>query len=209
MLYDFFEMHLTKGDVALGKEWPEADSERKAVDTVVIHHTGSPPGMGRMRLSAIELIRLYAPYFIDPKSKRDLHLKGQPVASGHFCEGKQVFWPYHWIVRSNGRAERLLLDNEIGWHAGDWDVNCRSVAITLDNDYENQRPSTTELNGIAEIINDHYGQASLKNVVGHREVNARTSCPSNLFLTGSINRGWKDEILHVLKRKTLAFGSAA
>src|SRR5216684_6425187 len=108
---------------------------------IVIHHTSNPPGLSPDRLSAIGLVRLYGPYFANPKSERDRWLQGQPIFSGHMRQNKQVFWPYQWIVRREGRAQRLLYDSEIGWHAGDWDVNCRSVAIALDNDYEETMPS--------------------------------------------------------------------
>ncbi len=179
-LYDFFERSLETGGIALGppRNW---DGERMKIDTVVIHHTGNPPGLRLSRLSALELIRLYAPYFAKPTYAEDQLLKGQPIYSGHVRKGKQVFWPYHWIVRRNGHAERLLYDSEIGWHAGDWDVNRRSVAIALDGDYEKSRPSLIELEGIAGIVRLHYPQVPLTRIVGHREITSKTVCPSNLF----------------------------
>jgi|GEM_PF-2098109 len=51
-----------------------------------------------------------------------------------------VFCAYHWLVYMDGTMERLLQDNEVGWHAGKWDVNCKSVAICLDDDFENLAP---------------------------------------------------------------------
>lgn len=56
----------------------EAATQRKTIDTVVIHHTSNPPGLRRKRLSAIELVHLYGPYFIEPRSKQDAYLKGRP-----------------------------------------------------------------------------------------------------------------------------------
>ena len=207
-IYDFFERHLAKGDIALGNRFPGADTQRKPIDMIVIHHTSNPPGLRQARLSAIELIRLYGPYFIAPESD-DNHLKGQPIASGHMRNGKQVFWPYHWIVRTDGRVERLLNDTEIGWHAGNWDVNCRSVAIVLDNDYEQQRPTDIELQAIAKLIKTHYPYVMLTGIVGHREVNAKTVCPSNLFLDGPHGRGWKKDLLALVTEAESAWSSAA
>lgn len=198
-IYDFFEGHLINEDIALGRGLPGADVGRKPIDTIVIHHTSNPPGLRPQRLSAIELIRLYAPYFANPKSEEDAQLKGKPVASGHARDGRQVFWPYHWIVRGDGRSERLLYDREIGWHAGDWDVNCRSVAIVLDNDYEAARPSKAELRGIAGLIKNNYRQVPLGRIVGHREVNSKTVCPSNLFLDGPQGKGWKEDLLELMR----------
>ncbi|HEX4104474.1 MAG TPA: peptidoglycan recognition family protein, partial [Candidatus Paceibacterota bacterium] len=155
-LYDFFELHLENGVIALGKNPPNTDVERKPIDTIVIHHTSNPPGMSKDRLSSIELIRLYAPYFYEPKSDADKNMKGRPIYSGHARDGKQVFWPYHWFIRKNGEAERLLKDNEIGWHAGNWDINCRSVAVCFDGDYENSRPSDVELEAATRLIRGQY-----------------------------------------------------
>lgn len=201
-LYNFFQEHLVNGDIALGAGIENMDRERKQIDTVVIHHTSNPPGMSAERLSAIELIRLYAPYFANPSTKEDEHLKGQPIFSGHEHGGKQVFWPYHWIVRRDGSTERFLKDSEIGWQAGNWDVNCRSVAIVLDNDYEHARPTSVELEAIAQVIRRHYKQVSFTGVVGHREITSKTSCPSDLFLSVAGRKGWKDELLMLLEQST-------
>jgi N-acetyl-anhydromuramyl-L-alanine amidase AmpD len=125
-------------------------------------------------------------------------LRGEPIGSGHLRNGKQVFWPYHWIVRKDGRAERLLYDSEIGWHAGNWDINCRSVAIVLDNDYEESLPSRTELFAVASIVTRHYPGVSIGRVLGHQEVNPRTACPSKLFLDAAGRKGWKSELLDLI-----------
>ena len=39
VLYDFFELHLKNGDIALEKNPPNTDIERKLIDTIIIHHT--------------------------------------------------------------------------------------------------------------------------------------------------------------------------
>jgi hypothetical protein len=197
-MYDFFEQHLVRGEIALGRTLWNLDADRKQIDTVVIHHTSNPPGLRPSRLSAIELLRLYGPYFANPTDENDKHLKGKPVFSGHQRNGKQVFWPYHWIVRRGGRTERLLNDSEIGWQAGNWDINCRSVAIVLDNDYEHCRPPHAELQGIAMLIDKYYRQVPLTRVVGHREVVSSTNCPSDLFLSRPNGRGWKESVLDLI-----------
>ncbi len=198
-LYDFFAEHLAAGDIALDNDPPNADAERKPIDAVIIHHTSNPPGMTTERLSGMELIRLYAPEFAAPKYKADKKIKGRPIYSGHFRNGRQVFWPYHWFVRSDGVVERLLSDDEIGWQAGDWDMNCRSIAICFDGDLENARPSDTELVAAAGIIKERYPQVAHERIFGHREINPRTTCPSNRFLSDAIHQGWKDDLLELLK----------
>jgi hypothetical protein len=194
-LYDFFELHLKNDNIALEKNFPNTDKERKPIDTIIIHHTSNPPGMSKERLSGMELVRLYAPYFYEPKIEADKWIKGRPIYSGHVRDGRQVFWPYHWFVRKNGDIERLLEDSEIGWQAGNWDINCRSVAICFDNDYENSKPSDVELKAAANIIKEHYPAVSEERIFGHREINTKTTCPSNLFLPADDRRGWKEDLL--------------
>jgi N-acetyl-anhydromuramyl-L-alanine amidase AmpD len=91
--------------------------------------------------------------------------------------------------------ERLLEDNEIGWQAGNWDINCRSVAICFDGDYENSKPSDIELKAAANIIKEYYPGVLKERIFGHCEINRKTTCPSNLFLSMDSRRGWKEELL--------------
>ena len=193
-LYDFFEFHLSAGNFALGGETGKFDVERLPIDTVVIHHTGNPPGISAIRLSAIELMRLYGPYFADPQETEN-DLKEMPIFSGHKRNGTQVFWPYHWLIRKDGRADRLLHDYEIGWHAGNWNVNCRSVGIAFDSDLEQSQPTRSALYAAARLIAFEYAQVRVATVLGHREVNSKTACPSELFLSATGKAGWKRELI--------------
>lgn len=202
-ILDFFVTSLANNKVSLGTSGEDWDKQRKTIDEIVIHHTGSEPGMTKDKLSVLELLRLYATTYANPAYKEDEHIKNTPIYSNHFRGNKMVFWPYHWIIRKDGTVERLLLDSEIGWHAGDWDVNCRSVAIVLDNDYENGSPSKKEINAIAQTIIKHYPDIKPENVVGHREVNPKTVCPSNKFLGKD---GWKKSIIAAVKKMRRAKG---
>ena len=191
-IYDFFEEHLLKGDIALGESGEDWDVERKPIDTVVIHHTSNLSGLKESRLSAIELVRIYAPFYFSPYPEENLKIKGQPIWSNHLRDGKQVFWPYHWCIKEDGTAERLLRDNEIGWQAGNWEVNCKSVGICFDGDYEESRPSDLMLSAVAKLIKDNYHDAKM---IGHSEVNPQTTCPSRLFLSSKDRKGWKEDLL--------------
>ena len=192
-IYNFFELHLFAEDIILGNIGKNFDKERKPIDTIVIHHTHNPSGMSPERLSAITLVRLYATFYANPYLEDDKEIKGKPIYSGHFRNGKQVFYPYHWIIRTGGKIERLLSDKEIGWHAGNWDINCRSVAIVLDNNYENSAPSDEELSSIIKIIKNNYDFVPKERIFGHREINSKTTCPGNLFIGE-----WKEKLLEML-----------
>jgi hypothetical protein len=191
-IYQFFENRLAKKEIALGKDGPNWDAERKPIDTIVIHHTKNQPGITWQRLSAMHLIRLYAIYYSNPV-ENEKHVKGKPIFSHHLRNGEQVFYAYHWLVRMSGEIERLLPDNEVGWQAGNWEVNCRSVAICLDNDFENSRPSKEAISMIAKIIKENYNKVEKARIFGHREINPKTTCPGNPFLSG-----WKQEVLDLI-----------
>ena len=83
-VYGFFEKQLAQGDIALGDKGNNWDSERKPIDTVIIHHTKGSPGISKERLSALTLVRLYASYYADPTDEDDKDITGKPIYSSHF-----------------------------------------------------------------------------------------------------------------------------
>lgn len=197
-LYEMFADLLDNGDVALGKpdqglyEW---DSERLDVDMIVIHHSNRKDGIPLRILNAMELLRLYVPAYQQPAEDDVVKVKGKPVYSGHFVNGRQHFFPYHWIIRQDGTSDRLLTDNEWGWHAGNLDVNRRSVAICFDDDLSHKAPNDAMLAEARRIIRDKYSwvHPTLDNVVGHRQVSKiETECPGDMFAT---DNGWKIRLL--------------
>ena len=98
-----------------------------------------------------------------------------------------VFFAYHWLIRSDGSAQRLLQDNQIGWHAGSWSINCASVAICFSGDFEKKIPNKKMLNAAVKIIRENYSQVKKKNILGHGETKPEpTSCPGKYL--GHIKR---------------------
>ncbi len=145
------------------------------------------------RLNAIQLLRIYGRYFADPTDPKEKHFNGQPVWSGHFYNTRQVFWGYHWLVREDGKSEHILDDSYIGWHSGNWEVNTRSIGICIDDDLGDKEPSETVLQAVADIIKQHYPTVNVLKILGHREVNANTECPGDLFAAS-----WKQKLLSKL-----------
>ena len=180
----FFEKALLENKVNLGVDGPDFDAERRPVDTVVIHHTSAQPGYRLSYLNAVHLLNIYSPVFAGPE------YLGRPIWSGHFRDGGQTFWGYHWIARMDGTFERLLNDDQIGWHAGNWNINRRSIGICLDNDYENQNPDGDLLKKLAKHIRKNYPRAK---IIGHCESREGTICPGSNFL-----EKWKPMLLKYL-----------
>jgi N-acetylmuramoyl-L-alanine amidase len=192
--YGMVEQALAAGTIPLAEAGEDLDRERQLIDTVVIHHTANPPGMSLARLNAMQLLRVYGLYYANPTDQREKHFRGQPVWSNHFYKGRQVFWVYHWLVREDGTAEHILDDRYIGWHAGDWKVNTRSVAICIDDILTDKAPSDAALNGLADIIRNHYPDVALERILGHRDVLPDTICPGQPFTDI-----WKEQLIVSLK----------
>jgi hypothetical protein len=172
----FFEKKLNDNQVYLGTEGVDFDKERGSVDTIVIHHTSHHPGYKLNFLNAVQLLNIYVPAYAVPP------LAGNPVYSGHYRGKKQVFWGYHWLMRINGKFERLLDDDQVGWQAGNWDINKRSIGICL--------PSDEILRKLAGFIKKNYPDIKSANIIGHREARSGTICPGANFLDG-----WKQILL--------------
>lgn len=182
-IYGLFEGLLDQKKVILGASGTDWDRERKPVDTIVIHHTKVESGMTLGRLDAMILLRLYARSYFSPTSHPSNANK--PIWSNHFRvvdgEKRMTFHPYHWFIRTDGTAERLLDDDKIGWQAGNWEVNCRSVAICLDGDFEHSAPPEIMIERARSIIDEYYPHVSMEKIFPHREINKSTSCPGEWY----------------------------
>lgn len=188
--YQFFADKLERGEINLAKKGPDFDQGRKSIDTIVIHYSGNKPEISWQTLSAIGLLRQYAVDYFKYEDIWGIDIKNTPIWSGHFRDSQQIFYAYHWLVRLDGSFERLLDDKYVGWHAGNSEVNKKSVGIVLDGEFIDVEPPEAALGGIAKLLQENYPQIKKENILGHREVNPQTVCPGNLFLSS-----WKDKIL--------------
>src|SRR3989344_3926714 len=191
VFYETVEEMLVAHEIPLANKGPNYDEERKQVDTIIIHHTSEEPDIRLSKLSAIGFVRQYGKDY----SKNDVlgyNVKGKPIWSNHFKGGRMVFFAYHWLIRGDGRAERLLEDHQIGWQSGAWDINTRSIAISLSGDYSNSFPSEQQISTIKKVIRERYSHVEKDRIIGHREMNNKTTCPGNKFLG---DEGWRNMIL--------------
>ncbi len=188
-IYDLVAELLANQRIPLAACGPDLDTERKAIDTIVIHHTEEEPAMSLDKLSAIGLIRQYAFQYLENNVLGN-RVRGQPIWSRHFREGQMVFFAYHWLIRPDGTAIRLLEDRYIGWHAGHWDTNTRCIGIALSGNYEEDTPPFAQIVAMAQVIRNNYAQVHKSRIIGHREVREGVTCPGEFFLNG-----WKERLL--------------
>lgn len=171
----------------------EAEKEQRQIktDTIVIHHTGDKPATAWQRLSEIQFKSVYVPRF--NSDNPEPYVKGMRVQSGHFREENgnriEVFYTYHWLIRKDGKTERLLNDNEVGWHSGDWVMNCRSIALCFDGNFSTKPPSEAALKACAQIIAEYakkfpdIAKNPTSQVIGHYDIK-NTECPGEWFRQG-------------------------
>lgn len=187
-IYELTAKLLEDGKIPLAKNGQNLDRERKPIDTIIIHHTEEDPDITLSKLSAIGLIRQYAKHYLEDKA-----IGGQAIWSGHFLNNKQVFFAYHWLIRPNGKVERLLKDVHIGWHSGNWEINRQSIGIAFSGNYEHSSPSRTQIEATALLIKKHYSYLEKERIWGHREVKEERTCPGDKFIDG-----WKENLLSLI-----------
>lgn len=180
---------LTRGEIPLARTGPDLDKERRSPDTIVIHHTEEDAAISLAKLNAIGLLRQYGLHYLEKPAR-----ERKPVWSGHFRQGRMVFFAYHWLVRPDGFCERLLEDRAIGWHAGNWEINTRSIAIALSGNYEHAAPPAEQIEAAAQLINEQYSSVARERVLGHCEIRPDLTCPGDHFLNG-----WKEQLVQKLR----------
>lgn len=169
--------------ITLAKSGPNWDEERLPVDTIIIHHSSTPPDTPIETINALGLLRLYAAEYSREKSE----IYGQPLWSNHFYKEKPTFIAYHYLIKEDGTVENILGDNQIGWHAGNWQINCRSIAMCFLDDLKEKTPTTKALQAARKIVK----QYPHCKILGHNEVNTKTTCPGKFFMG---EKGWQNTL---------------
>jgi hypothetical protein len=159
--------------IAFGANGLNMDEERQVIDTAVIHHSGGESNDTLEMLEILGLIRLYAKEYIN----KDREYYGEPLWSNHFRGEKQTFIGYHYVIYGDGKFIQTLKDEYIAWHAGNWGVNKRSIAICLAGDFSKSSPSKKALESASKILKKY----ELKNITPHYEVNDNTICPGKNY----------------------------
>lgn len=188
VFYGVVSEMLKKGRIPLAKSGPDLDAERQPIEAVIIHHTEEDPDISLDKLNAIALIRQYASAYLDDNLYGHKGVRGQPIWSGHFRDGKQVFFAYHWLIRPDGKAERLLDDKYIARHAVE--LNPTTVGIALSGNYEHSTPPPEQIKATAKIIRENYSFVDIGKILGHCEVMSGRTCPGDKFLPT-----WKQTLL--------------
>jgi uncharacterized protein YraI len=84
----------------------------------------------------------------------------------------------HFVVSHAGRVTRMLRDSDIGWHAGNWDYNTRSIGIENEGYAYRNTWTDAQIRVLAQLIAylcETYGIPKDRNhIIGHKEVPGAT-----------------------------------
>jgi len=177
---------IRNGSVPLAKNGPCRIRNVEEIDKVVIHHTGRtilPTDHVLCLLHAMHMINIY----IKPRSDKDNPCYGEPLWSGNFKSGRQIFFAYHYLVYPDGTVVNLLNDRLIGGHSGLAEINGTSIAIAFLGNFMEDTPTKEQIYSVEKLL------AKYPNceILGHREVKGSTTCPGNTFLGKD---GWKEQL---------------
>lgn len=108
----------------------------------------------------------------------------------------------HYLV-SNGKIYQCVLEEEVAWHAGNWEMNQRSIGIehdaTASTDAHPHDLSELDYKTSAELIADickrHNIPLDREHILGHREVSS-TSCPGTVDI---------DKLISLAKGENMGF----
>ena len=138
------------------------DVQRKKITYVILHHTATLEDTTWQTLSKIGQTRTYAGY--THSEHYDIETK------------EETYIAYHWLVYQNGTVRQCLRDEYIGWHAGNWGINCAAIAISFVGNFVDKNPSDASLKAAGQILK-LYSSVKLK---GHKEIKA-TACPGRVL----------------------------
>lgn len=169
------------------------DREAKKFDTIVIHDGGYPNlsvDENLVQLEAVFKKNLYDRRY--NSSDNDPYVKGLPAHSGHLYDGHETFLPFHVIIFPDGTIVRPLKElqykkgtwyiDEVAWHAGNWDVNCRSVSICIIGNFENGgMPTEAQMKAVKGEVNRLKQFNSKLKVTPHYQYNSQVNCPGFEF----------------------------
>lgn len=169
--------------------WIDWDAGRLPFNLIVIHHSAGPSFLAVAEIEADHVARLYGGRYKGPYD--DPYVVGLTPHSGHVVNGRETFIAYHHLVYPDGRMLTTLSPlvkingmwyvDHVGWHAGNWNANCRSIAICLLGDYDHQVPPKKQLEAVRKLILYYRGFSPNLTVEPHKKFNPTKSCPGNTW----------------------------
>ena len=158
----------------------------RKITNIVIHHSVTPRDLQlEQQISSF-----------DRTHKARLH----PVANKY---GLHI--AYHYVISGDGNYKKTRGLDEIGYHAGNWAVNKKSIGICLCGNFDIEKPSEEQIATLNKILIELCESYKLKekDIIFHRDVVSYKTCPGLNFTRDYINLNDNSELVERLKGKLL------
>jgi len=83
---------------------------------------------------------------------------------------------YHYFIDKDGKRTQFRKHDEIGWHAGVWSVNQKSIGVCLAGNFEHEVPTEAQLNELSKLMHELEDQYPKVDWLFHRDIKATACC---------------------------------
>ena len=135
----------------------EEGEKRRKVTILVIHHTAGPASNDVGTLIPT-ISRLHGKRFKKMEPSMGLMIS------------------YHYLITPDGNVWPTRDENDIGHHAGDWEVNERSIALTLIGDFSKHRPTRRQVQSLDRLVRRLMSERRIQKVIPHSHCRATLCC---------------------------------
>ena len=137
------------------------DGTNRSVTTIVVHHTA---GMASNDIKQVVsgINRLHARKF--RKMGKSL---GLTIA-------------YHYLITPDGKVWRTRDLQDVGYHAGDWNVNLHSIGVCLVGDFTKYRPTKSQVRSLDRLVRRLRSERRISKVIPHSYCRATLCCGEHL-----------------------------
>ena len=131
---------------------------RRPITTIVVHHTAGMASNDIRQVSA-EISRLHRRKFRQMGKSAGLHVA------------------YHYLITPNGKVWQVRDPDDIGHHAGNWNVNKHSLGICLVGDFSKHRPTKAQVKSLDTLVRRLQAERQIKrSVIPHSYCRATLCC---------------------------------
>lgn len=130
---------------------------RRPVTTIVVHHTAGVASDDIRQVSS-EISRLHRRKFRKMGKSVGLHVA------------------YHFLITPNGKVWKTRDPDDVGHHAGNWNVNKYSIGICLAGDFSKHKPTRAQVQALDRLVRRLQGERRISKVIPHSYCRATLCC---------------------------------
>ena len=136
-------------------------STNRSVTTVVVHHTAGTMS-NDIRQVVSEINRLHSRKF------------------GKMGKSLGLTISYHYLITPDGKVWRTRDLEDVGYHAGNWNVNLHSIGVCLVGNFEKYRPTRAQVQSLDRLVRRLRSERGISKVIPHSYCRATLCCGENL-----------------------------